>query len=69
MLITGPRHLRAVPDEYVAHHDQHRPHQAGNLRPPDCDDIIMAPVTDLATARMRRHNVPGGLIHEHERAA
>jgi hypothetical protein len=38
-------------------------------RPPDCDDITTAPVTDLATARTRRHNVLGGLIHEYERAA
>ena len=32
MLIIGPRHLRAVLDEYVAHYNQHRPHRAGNLR-------------------------------------
>jgi hypothetical protein len=69
MLITGPRHLRAVLDEYVAHYNQHRPHRARNLRPPDCDHITMAPCTDLATARIRRHNVLGGLIHEYERAA
>jgi Integrase core domain len=33
MLIVGPRHLRAVLDEYVAHHNRHRPHRARNLRP------------------------------------
>jgi putative transposase len=69
MLIAGPRHLRVVLDEYVAHYNQHRPHRAGSLRPPDCGDIAMAPVTGLATARIRRHNVLGGLIHEYERAA
>ena len=69
MLITGLQHLRAVLDEYVAHYNQHRPHRARNLRPPDCDDITMSQVTDLATARIRRHNVLGGLIHEYERAA
>ncbi len=69
MLITGPRHLRAVLDEYVAHHNQHRPHRARNLRPPDHDDSITVPVTGLAPARIRRHEVLGGLIHEHERAA
>jgi transposase InsO family protein len=73
MLITGPGHLRAVLDEYVAHynqhrHNQHRPHRARNLRPPDADDIATAPVTDLA-ARMRRRKIIGGLIHEYERAA
>jgi hypothetical protein len=39
MLIAGPRHLRAVLDEYVAHYNQHRPHRARNLRPPESDDI------------------------------
>ncbi|HCU92763.1 MAG TPA: integrase, partial [Actinobacteria bacterium] len=68
MLITGPGHLRAVLDEYVAHYNQHRPHRARNLRPPDADDIATAPVTDLA-ARMRRRKIIGGLIHEYERAA
>jgi putative transposase len=68
ILITGPRHLHAVLDEYVAHHNQHRPHRARNLRPPDHDDNITAPVTDLA-ARIGRRKVLGRLIHEHERAA
>ena len=69
MLIAGPRHLRAVLDEYAAHYNRHRPHRARNLRPPDCDDITTAPVTDLAMARIRRRKVLGGLIHEYERAA
>lgn len=70
MLITGPRHLRAVLDEYVAHYNGHRPHQAGDLQPPDHDsDIGAAPVTSLATARILCHGVVGGLIHEYEQAA
>jgi putative transposase len=28
MLICGPRHLRAVLDEYAAHYNQHRPYRA-----------------------------------------
>ncbi|MCW2932974.1 MAG: Integrase catalytic region [Actinomycetia bacterium] len=35
----GPRHLRAVLEEYVAHYNRHRPHRARNLRPPDCDVV------------------------------
>jgi putative transposase len=35
MLIAGPRHLRAGLDEYAAHYNQHRPHRAKSLRPPD----------------------------------
>ena len=69
MLIAGPRHLRAVLNEYVAHYNRHRPHRARNLRPPDDEgDIITAPITGLATARIRRYEVVGGLIHEYERA-
>jgi putative transposase len=69
LLIAGPRHLRAVLDEYVAHYNQHRPHRARNLRPPDCRAVPAAPVTDLATAWIRHRKVLGGLIHEYERAA
>jgi Integrase core domain len=69
MLITGPRHLRAVLDEYAAHYNQHQPHRALNLRPPDRGNIVTIPVTDLATARIRSHNVLGGLIHEYSQAA
>jgi putative transposase len=68
MLITGPRHLRAVLEEYVAHYDRHRPHRGRNLRPPDGGGIT-APVTDLATVRIRRREVLGGLIHEYDRTA
>ena len=68
MLITGPRHLRTVLDEYVAHYNGHRPHRARDLRPPDHDEGA-APVAGLPTARIRRHGILGGLIHEYERAA
>ena len=68
MLIAGPRHLHAVLEEYAAHYNQHRPHRARNLRPPDCDDLTMAEISDLTTARIRRRSVLGGLINEYERA-
>ena len=69
MLIAGPRHLRAVLDEYVAHYNRYRPHRGRNLRPPDCDDITMAATGELAAARIQRRRVLGGLINEYERAA
>jgi putative transposase len=69
MLIAGPRHLRAVLDEYVTHFNQHRPHRGRHLQPPDHDDSSVAVLTELATARIRRRRVIGGLIHEYERAA
>jgi putative transposase len=68
MLIAGPRHLRAILDEYVAQYNRHRPHRARNLRPPDAGDTATVPMTGLA-ARIRRRNILGGLIHEYERAA
>jgi hypothetical protein len=42
--------------------------ESRSLRPPDCDGILTATVTGLATERIRR-NVLSGLIHEYERAA
>jgi transposase InsO family protein len=69
MLIAGPRHLHAVLDEYVAHYNRQRPHRARRLRPPDSDDITTAAVTDMATARVRRRRVLGGLINEYREAA
>jgi len=50
-------------------YNRHRPRRARNLRPPDHDDGITAPVTGLAAARIRRRRVLGGLIHEYERDA
>jgi putative transposase len=50
-------------------YNRHRPHRARNLRPPDYGDSITASVADLATARIRCHEVLGGLIHEYEQAA
>jgi putative transposase len=69
MLIGGLRQLRVVMDEYVEHFNQHRPHRARNLRPPDHDPRTPASVTDLAATRIRRRKVLGGLIHEYRRAA
>jgi transposase InsO family protein len=69
MLITGPRHLHAVLDAYVRHYNQHRPHRARNLRPPRAGEITPTAITDLATERIRRRRVLGGLINEYERAA
>jgi len=69
MLIAGRRHLRVIMDEYVVHYNQHRPHRAGNLRPPDRDASTAAEITDLTAARIRRRRILGGLINEYDRAA
>lgn len=69
MLIAGPRHLRAVLDHYVAHCNQHRPHRARNLRPPDTSDVATGPCHGPGRGADRRREILGGLIHEYERAA
>jgi putative transposase len=38
MLIAGPRHLRAVLDEYAGRYNRRRPRWARNLLPPDRGD-------------------------------
>jgi hypothetical protein len=68
MLITGPRHLHAALDEYVAHYNEHRPHRGKSLRPPGADGIP-PPVAADTTLEIRRRRVLGGLISEYERAA
>jgi putative transposase len=68
ILIYNTRHLLAVLGEYLAHYNEHRPHQGRGQRPPD-RDTLPAPVTDLGTARVRRRKVLHGLINEYEQAA
>jgi len=68
ILIYGPRHLLTVLDEYVAHYNEHRPHQGRQQRPPNLD-ALPAPVTDLAAARVRRTKILSGLISEYSQAA
>jgi hypothetical protein len=65
MLIYDERHLRSVLDEYAGHHNQHRPHQSRQQRPPDHDDQASAP-PDLP---VQRRTVLGGLINEYYQAA
>jgi putative transposase len=68
-VLTGPRHLRAVLDEYAARYNLHQPHRSLNLRPPDRGDTTTATITGLATARIRRRRVLGGLVNEYQRVA
>jgi putative transposase len=65
MLIFGQRHLQSILAQYVAHYNGRRPHRSGQLQPPRPDH----PVADLATERIKRRPVLGGLINEYERAA
>jgi len=68
LLVVGRRHLDQVLRVYVAHYNQHRPHRALGLEPPD-------PPAGLHVARerkpgtVRRRDRLGGLLHEYFRRA
>jgi putative transposase len=64
ILILGRRHLEHVLRIYRRHYNEHRPHRALRLQPPDRRDA--RPVN--ATDRLRRRDLLGGLIHEYEAA-
>jgi putative transposase len=66
-LIWNQRHLLRVLREYEAHHNEHRPHRALNQAAPL--KATPAPVTDLDTFRVRRHDRTAGVIHEYTLAA
>jgi putative transposase len=68
MLIAGRRHLHTVLDDYAVHYNQHRPHRALNLRPPDAGEITAA-ASAGTTGTIRRRRVLGGLINEYTQAA
>jgi putative transposase len=65
ILIFGERHLRTVLARYAVHYNRQRPHRALSLHPPSPDHH--AP--DLASQRIRRRPILGGLINEYERSA
>ena len=64
ILILGRRHLEQVLRVYRRHHNEHRPHRALRLLPPNGRD----PTPLDATAHLRRRDLLGGLIHEYEAA-
>jgi transposase InsO family protein len=68
ILIFGRRHLERVLRVYSKHYNEHRPHRALQLAPPDGGSNVAADQTsDPGT--VRRHDLLGGLIHEYQRAA
>jgi transposase InsO family protein len=64
ILILGRRHLEQVLRVYRTHYNEHRPHRALRLLPPNGRD----PTPLNATAHLRRRDLLGGLIHEYEAA-
>jgi transposase InsO family protein len=65
MLIAGQRHLRAVLNRYVYHHNSARSHQGhgmGLRAPEDDSNVIPFPVQ---TDKIRRRCILGGLLNEY----
>jgi putative transposase len=68
ILILGRRHLERVLRVYTKHYNEHRPHRALRLTPPDGGNSADNDSTP-AGAAVRRHDLLGRLIHEYQRAA
>jgi putative transposase len=64
ILILGRSHLEHVLRIYRRHYNEHRPHRALLLLPPEGRD----PTPLNATSRLRRRDLLGGLIHEYDAA-
>jgi putative transposase len=67
LLIIGQGHLDRILRVYAEHYNQHRPHRALRLEPPD-----PAPARIIAEdhpAQVHRRDLLGGLLHEYRRAA
>jgi putative transposase len=65
ILILGRRHLEHVLRVYRRHYNEHRPHRALDLLPPNGRD----PTPLNAPDRLQRRDLLGGLIHEYQAAA
>jgi putative transposase len=66
ILIVGRRHLERVLRVYVRHYNEHRPHRALELAPPDRSGAIRPARLPV---RVERRDLLGGLIHEYRAAA
>jgi putative transposase len=64
LLIVRRRHLEHVLRTYTAHYNAERPHRALALVPPEAVNRAARP----ANAKVERHDLLGGLIHEYRAA-
>jgi putative transposase len=65
ILMISRRQLETVLREYVAYYNAERPHRALALVPPEAGNTAAR----LANAKIERHDLLGGLIHEYRAAA
>ena len=66
ILIVGRRHLERVLQVYVRHYNEHRPHRALGLVPPERSTSVPSATLPL---RVHRRDLLGGLIHGYDAAA
>jgi putative transposase len=64
ILILSRSHLEHVLRVYRRHHNEHRPHRALDLIPPDGHDLKPLDAPD----RLQRRDLLGGLIPEYDAA-
>ena len=67
LLIVGRGHLEQVLRVYLQHYNGHRAHRALGLQPPD-PAVKPTPTGKDQPARVRRHDLLGGLVHEYRQA-
>jgi transposase InsO family protein len=68
ILILSRRHLERVLRVYRQHYNEHRPHRALRLLPPDGREPIQLN-PHSASEHLHRYDLLGGLIHEYKAAA
>jgi putative transposase len=68
LLVLGRAHLEQILRVYAEHYNAHRPHRALRLEPP-LQQAGLTAVGEDQPARVQRHDLLGGLIHEYRRAA
>jgi putative transposase len=69
LLIFSRRQLEHVLRVYTRHYNQHRPHRALALHPPEQAEGNLAPLRAPLDLQLHRRDLLGGLIHEYEHAA
>jgi putative transposase len=68
ILIVGRRHLDRVLRVCATHYNEHRPHRALHLTPPEGGKGVATDQTFDVSA-VHRQDLLGGLIHEYRQAA
>ena len=67
LLMTGEGHFPKVLGEYERHYNQHH-HRSRDRQPPQSPQPAVA-AAKLDRVRLKREEVPNGLINEYRRAA